>query len=104
MRDCLESICEKFEVHTTWSWSAPNSLTSIPTGKLKLIIPALSYYFSIEPGAALNQNLDFGVKLQDGARSQLAAKTSYAKYILPYTSERKVAEHRDTVPVFVRKR
>lgn len=96
----LLSVKEKFEVRPVWSKNALTSLTSIPADRLKLIMPALSYYFTtgpwrnqwirfgydprVEPGAALHQTLDYRVRLQGGARSQVAAKRSYANYLLPY--------------------
>merc|ERR1712013_85000 len=75
-------------------------LKFIDRDRLKLILPALSYYFTtgpwrnqwirfgfdprIEASAALHQTLDYRVRQQGGARSQVAAKRNYANYLLPY--------------------
>ena len=38
----------------------------------------------VEPRAAIHQTLDYRVRLQGGARNKVAAKRSYANYLLPY--------------------
>jgi len=68
--------------------------------RLKFMLPALAYYFTTgpwrnqwvrfgydprtDPTAAMYQTLDYRVRLQGGARHQVAAKRSYANYLLPY--------------------
>ena len=83
----LASVRERFSVRPVWSKNALTALTSIPADRLKLILPAVSYYFTtgpwrnqwirfgydprVEPGAAQHQTLDYRVRLQGGARSQV---------------------------------
>ena len=99
-RERLEQVREKFEERPVWSKNALTALTGIPADRLKLILPALSYYFTTGPWrnqwirfgydprirtcAALHQTLDYRVRLQGGARNQVAAKRNYANYLLPY--------------------
>ena len=99
-RERLEQVRAKFEERPVWSKNALTALTGIPPDRLKLILPALSYYFTtgpwrnqwirfgfdprIEASAALHQTLDYRVRQQGGARSQVAAKRNYANYLLPY--------------------
>ena len=80
--------------------STGGMILGCPPDRLKLILPALSYYFTtgpwrnqwirfgfdprIEASAALHQTLDYRVRQQGGARSQVAAKRNYANYLLPY--------------------
>ena len=99
-RERLEVVRARFEERPVWSKNALAALTDIPGERLKLILPALSYYFTTGPwrnqwirfgydprslrAAAAHQTLDYRVRLQGGARNQVAAKRSYANYLLPY--------------------
>ena len=99
-RERLEQVRAKFDERPVWSKNALTALTSIPADRLKLILPALSYYFTtgpwrnqwirfgydprIQTSAAVHQTLDYRVRLQGGARNQVAAKRNYANYLLPY--------------------
>ena len=83
-----------------WSKNALNAITRIASDRLKFILPALSYYFTTgprrnqwvrfkydprqDPNAGQYQTLDYRVRLQGGARHKVAAKRSYANYLLPY--------------------
>ena len=71
----LAVVRAKFEERPVWSKNALTSLTRLPADRLKLILPALSYYFTTgpwrnqwirlgydprkEPGAARHQTLDY---------------------------------------------
>jgi len=99
-RERLEQVRAKFDERPVWSKNALTALTGIPADRLKLILPALSYYFTTGPWrnqwirfgydpriqtcAAVHQTLDYRVRLQGGARNQVAAKRNYANYLLPY--------------------
>jgi len=96
----LGLVREKFSERPVWSKNALTALTSIPADRLKLILPALAYYFTngpwrnqwirfgydprVTPSARLHQTLDYRVRLAGGARNRVAAKRSYANYLLPY--------------------
>jgi len=96
----LASVRDKFQQRPVWSKNALHAITSIPPDRLKLILPVVSYYFTtgpwrnqwirfgydprLEPGAGAHQTLDYRVRLQGGARNKVAAKRSYANYLLPY--------------------
>jgi len=90
----------KFEERPVWSKNALHATTGIPADRLKLILPVVSYYFTTGPWrnqwvrfgydprqektAGPHQTLDYRVRLQAGARNLVAAKRSYANYLLPY--------------------
>jgi len=96
----LNLVREHFSTRPVWSKNALHAITAIPPDRLKLILPVVSYYFTtgpwrnqwirfgydprIEPSAAIHQTLDYRVRLQGGARNKVAAKRSYANYLLPY--------------------
>jgi len=91
---------EKFGERPIWSKNALNAVTRIASDRLKFILPALAYYFTTgpwrnqwikfgydprkDPAAGIYQTLDYRVRLQGGARHKVAAKRSYANYLLPY--------------------
>jgi len=83
-----------------WSKNALHAITRIAPDRLKFMLPALSYYFTTgpwrnqwirfgydprsDPSAGKYQTLDYRIRLQGGARHKVAAKRSYANYLLPY--------------------
>jgi len=96
----FQLVKEKFSERPAWSKNALNAITGISPERLKFMLPALAYYFTTgpwrnqwvrfgydprkDPTAAMYQTLDYRVRLQGGARHQVAAKRSYANYLLPY--------------------
>ena len=99
-KERVEIVGQKFEERPIWSKNALNALTRIASDRLKFILPALAYYFTTgpwrnqwikfgydprkDPAACKYQTLDYRVRLQGGARHKVAAKRSYANYLLPY--------------------
>ena len=83
----LGLVRQRFCERPVWSKNALTALTGIPADRLKLILPALSYYFTTGPwrnqwirlgydpraetAAASHQTLDYRVRLQGGARNQV---------------------------------
>jgi len=96
----LTRVRAHFSERPVWSKNALHAITNIPPDRLKLILPVVSYYFTtgpwrnqwirfgydprVEQRAAIHQTLDYRVRLQGGARNKVAAKRSYANYLLPY--------------------
>jgi len=83
-----------------WSKNALIAITRIAPDRLKFMLPALAYYFTTgpwrnqwirfgydprsDPSAGKYQTLDYRIRVQGGARHKIAAKRSYANYLLPY--------------------
>jgi len=101
-KERFATVESKFEERPIWSKNALHALTRIASDRLKFILPALAYYFTtgpwrnqwirfgydprLDPSASSLQTLDYRVRLQGGARHKVAAKRSYANYLLPYKS------------------
>jgi len=99
-KEQFKDVEAKFSERPVWSKNALNAITRIASDRLKFILPALAYYFTtgpwrnqwikfgydprLDPEAAIYQTLDYRVRLQAGARHKVAAKRSYANYLLPY--------------------
>lgn len=99
-KERFATVEKMFDQRPVWSKNALNAVTRITSDRLKFILPALAYYFTTGPWrnqwikfgydprldatAGQYQTLDYRVRLQGGARHKVAAKRSYANYLLPY--------------------
>ncbi|XP_023324634.1 general transcription factor 3C polypeptide 5 [Eurytemora carolleeae] len=99
-KERFDIVEKNFKERPIWSKNALHAITRIASDRLKFILPALAYYFTTGPwrnqwikfgydprldsSAGRYQTLDYRVRLQGGARHKVAAKRSYANYLLPY--------------------
>ena len=99
-KERFDIVEKNFKERPIWSKNALHAITRIASDRLKFILPALAYYFTTGPwrnqwirfgydprldsSAGKYQTLDYRVRLQGGARHKVAAKRSYANYLLPY--------------------